>query len=203
MLKYTIKRLLQLIPILFAASILIFALVRISPSDPIASMTKGKKISAETRQALEKKYYLDKSYPEHYVIWINHAIRGDLGASFQHKQSVHSLIAERIPTTLQLVFMSAVLAIIIAIPVGVISAVRMNKLADRILSIATLILVASPVFLTAIVLMIVFALRLKMFPIFGAGEGFIQNLYYLFFTVTGIESEYGCADFAYYAKQYD
>lgn len=54
MLKYTIKRLLQLIPILFAASILIFALVRISPSDPIASMTKGKKISAETRQALEK-----------------------------------------------------------------------------------------------------------------------------------------------------
>lgn len=70
MLKYTIKRLLQLIPILFAASILIFALVRISPSDPIASMTKGKKISAETRQALEKKYYLDKSYPEQYVIWI-------------------------------------------------------------------------------------------------------------------------------------
>ena len=180
MLKYTIKRLLQLIPILFAASILIFALVRISPSDPIASMTKGKKISAETRQALEKKYYLDKSYPEQYVIWITHAIRGDLGASFQHKQSVNSLIAERIPTTLQLVFMSAVLAIIIAIPVGVISAVRMNKLADRILSIATLILVASPVFLTAIVLMIVFALRLKMFPIFGAGEGFIQNLYYLF-----------------------
>lgn len=180
MLKYTIKRLLQLIPILFAASLLIFALVRIAPADPIASMTKGKKISAETRQALEKKYYLDKSYPEQYVIWITHALRGDLGESYQHKQSVNSLISERIPTTLQLVFMSAVLALIIAIPVGVISAVKMNKLTDRILSVVTLVLVASPVFLTAIVLMIVFALRLKLFPIFGTGEGFWQNLYYLF-----------------------
>lgn len=180
MLKYAIKRLLQLIPILFVASILIFALVRITPSDPIASMTKGKKISAETREALEKKYHLDKSYPEQYVIWIGNVFRGNLGDSFQHKQSVNSLLAERLPTTLQLVFMSAVLAIIIAIPVGVISAVKMNKLTDRILSVVTLVLVASPVFLTAIVLMIVFALRLKLFPVYGAGESFVQNLYYLF-----------------------
>ena len=70
MLKYIVKRLLQLIPILFAASILIFALVRLSPSDPIASMTQGRHISEETREALEKQYYLDRSYPEQYVIWI-------------------------------------------------------------------------------------------------------------------------------------
>lgn len=180
MLKYVLKRLLQIIPMLFLVSVLIFALVRVTPSDPIASMTKGKKISMETREALESKYYLDKSYPEQYVIWIGNLFHGDLGDSFQHKQSVNSLLAERLPTTLQLVFMSAVLAVIIAIPVGVISAVKMNRLTDRILSIVTLVLVASPVFLTAFVLMIVFALRLKLFPVYGAGAGFVQNLYYLF-----------------------
>ncbi len=180
MLKYIIKRLLQLIPILFAASILIFVLVRLSPSDPIASMTQGRQISEETREALEKQYYLDRSYPEQYVIWIVNALHGDLGDSFQYRQSVTSLIADRLPTTLQLVIMSAVLALVIAIPIGVISAVKMNTALDRTLSVLTLILVASPVFLTGIVLMIVFALNLGLFPSFGTGYDFVSNLYYLF-----------------------
>ena len=166
--------------IVFAASILIFCLIRIAPSDPIASMTKGKKISEDTRAALEKQYYLDKPLPEQYAIWITHALRGDLGDSFDKKQSVTSLIAERLPTTLQVVLMSAVLALLISIPIGVISAVKMNTAVDRILSIVTLILVASPVFLTAIVLILVFALNLGWFPTFGTGDGFVENLYYLF-----------------------
>ncbi len=179
-LKYIVKRILQLIPILLAASILIFCMVRITPSDPIASMTKGKKISEETRISLETKYHLDKSYPEQYVIWITNALRGDLGDSFEYKQSVNSLIADRLPTTLQLVLMSALMALLIAIPVGVISAVKMNQITDRILSILTLIFVASPVFLTAIALMLIFALNLKWFPSFGSAKTFMENLRYLF-----------------------
>lgn len=180
MVKFICKRVLQMIPILFAVSVLIFCLVRITPSDPIASMTKGRKTSAETRQSLEEKYYLDRTLPEQYLIWITHAMRGDLGDSFEYKQSVNSLIAGRLPTTAQLVLMSAVLALVIAIPIGVISAVRMNRLTDRILSVLTLIFVASPVFLTAIALMLVFAMRLKLFPSFGSGKTFVENLRYLF-----------------------
>ena len=180
MLKFIIKRVLQLIPILLAASILIFAMVRITPSDPIASMTKGKKISEETRAALEEKYYLNKSLPEQYFIWITNALRGNLGDSFQYKQSVNSLLAGRLPTTLQLVLMSAILALVLAIPIGVISAVKMNTIVDRTLSILTLIFVASPVFLTAILLMLVFALKLNWFPSFGSGKTFVENLRYLF-----------------------
>lgn len=180
MVKYIVKRILQLIPILLAASILIFCMVRITPSDPVASMTKGKKISEETRQSLEEKYYLDKSYPEQYFIWITNALHGDLGDSFEYKQSVNSLIAGRLPTTMQLVLMSAVMALVVAIPIGVISAVKMNQMTDRILSILTLIFVASPVFLTAIILMLVFALNLKWFPSFGSGKTFVENLRYLF-----------------------
>lgn len=180
MIKFICKRVLQMIPILFAVSILIFCMVRITPSDPVASMTKGRKTSAETRKSLEEKYYLDRSLPEQYVIWITHALRGDLGDSFEYKQPVNDLIAGRLPTTAQLVLMSTVLALVIAIPVGVISAVRMNRLTDRILSVLTLIFVASPVFLTAIALMLVFALRLKLFPSFGSGKTFVENLRYLF-----------------------
>ncbi len=180
MAKYIGKRFLQMILILLAASILIFVMVRITPSDPIASMTKGKKISEETKTAIMQQYHLDKSLPEQYVIWITGVVRGDFGDSFDYKRPVNSLIAERLPTTLQIVLMSAVLALLIAIPVGIICAVKMNTWLDRLLSIMTLIFVASPVFLTAIVLMIVFALKLKMFPTFGAGKTFTENLYYLF-----------------------
>jgi peptide/nickel transport system permease protein len=178
--KYIVKRILQMILILLVTSVLIFALVRLSPSDPIASMTKGKAISADTRLALEKQYHLDKSLPEQYIIWITGALHGDLGDSFIHKDSINNLIADRLPTTLQLVLMSAILAIIISIPIGVISAVKMNTALDRALSVLTLFFVASPVFLTAIILMLVFALKIPLFPSFGTGDGFVENLRYLF-----------------------
>lgn len=180
MFKYIVKRILQMILILLVTSVLIFALVRLSPSDPIASMTKGKAISADTRLALEKQYHLDKSLPEQYIIWITGALHGDLGDSFIHKDSINNLIADRLPTTLQLVLMSAILAIIISIPIGVISAVKMNTALDRALSVLTLFFVASPVFLTAIILMLVFALKIPLFPSFGTGDGFVENLRYLF-----------------------
>ena len=180
MARFVIKRLLQMALIVFLASILIFAMVRVTPSDPIASMTKGKRISQETREALIRQYHLDKSVPEQYVIWITGALRGDLGNSYTKKQPVTDIIAGRLPTTMQIVLMSAILAIALSIPIGIICAVKMNTLIDRLLSTLTLILVASPVFLTAIVLMLVFALNLRWFPSFGAGKSFAENLYYLF-----------------------
>lgn len=180
MAKFIGKRLLQMILILFAVSVLIFGMVRMSPSDPISSMTKGRRMSEDTRNALIEQYHLDKSQPEQYMIWITGVLHGDLGKSFEYKDSVNNLLASRLPTTLQIVLMSALFALLLAIPIGIISAVKMNTITDRILSILTLIFVASPVFLTAIVLMLVFALKLKMFPSFGSGKNFVQNLYYLF-----------------------
>lgn len=179
MLQYIIKRIFQLILIILAVSVLIFVMVRLAPSDPIASMTKGKQISAATRLALEKQYHLDKSRPQQYFLWIGDVLRGNFGDSFQHRQPVLSLIGERLPTTLMLVLMSSVLAILIAIPIGIISAVKMNSVLDRVLSVLTLVFVSSPVFLTGIVLMLLFALRIQIFPAFGTGNSFWENLYYL------------------------
>jgi len=179
MFKFVLKRTLQIIPVLFIVSIIVFTMVRISPSDPVASMTKGKQVSAQAVEAIKARYHLDETPVKQYFIWIGGALRGDLGESFQHKQSVNFLIGERIGVTLQLVIMSAILSTVIAVPIGVLSAVKMNTPVDQALSVVTLIFVASPVFLTAIVLLLLFALRFPIFPSFGTGNGFWNNLWHL------------------------
>jgi len=168
---FILKRFGQMILIVFVVSVLIFAMVRITPSDPVASMTKGKNVSEETKNELRAHYHLDKSSSEQYLIWITGVFRGDFGESYQYKQSVTYLIGQRIGVTLKLVLMSGLLSILIALPVGIISAVKMNTWVDKFLSILTLIFVASPVFLTALVLMLIFALKLHWSPSIFQGNG--------------------------------
>ena len=177
--KYILKRLLFLIPILLVVSALIFFLIRLVPSDPIGSITSGRRISEETRASLTAQYHLDKSLPRQYVIWISGAIRGNLGDSFRYRQPVASLLAVRLPTTIQLVLMSAVFAVLLAVPAGIASAIKRNTVTDRIISAFMVFCVSSPAFLNAILLMLIFVFKLKWFPAFGAGQNFTENLYYL------------------------
>jgi peptide/nickel transport system permease protein len=177
--RYALKRLLALIPILLGVSFVVFFLIRLTPSDPIGSITSGRRISDETRSALMSQYHLDQSLPRQYLIWIGNVVRGDLGDSFRHRQKVTSLLAARLPTTMQLVLMSAVMAVFLAIPAGVIAAVKKDTFLDRFVSALMIYCVSSPVFLNAIVLMLIFSLHLRWFPPFGAGRSFIDNLYYL------------------------
>ena len=170
MLKYVLKRLLQMLPVLLVVSVMIFAMVRIVPTDPILSITNGRHVSEETKQQLREEFHLDKGPVEQYFIWMGNLLQGDMGQSYSHRASVNGLIGDRIGTTLSLVALAGVLAILIAIPLGVISAVKMNTIVDKILSMLSLIFVASPVFLTAIVLMLVFAVNLKLFPTIGTGS---------------------------------
>ncbi|AEF84203.1 oligopeptide transport system permease protein OppB [Treponema primitia ZAS-2] len=177
--RYIAKRILVLIPILLVVSVAIFFLIRLTPSDPMASITNGRRIGDETRAALIAQYHLDQSLPRQYFIWITNVFRGNLGDSFKHRQSVAYLLAARLPTTIQLVLMSAVFAVLLAIPAGVLCAVKRDSILDRIVSGIMIFCVSSPVFLNAIVLMLIFALRLRWFPAFGAGHNFGENLYYL------------------------
>jgi len=177
--RYILKRLLLLAPILLAVSAVIFFLIRLTPSDPIGSITSGRRISDETRASLTAQYHLDKSLPRQYVIWISNAVKGNFGDSFRHRQPVSALLAARLPVTIQLVLMSAVFAVLLAVPAGIISAVMRHTIIDRVISVFMIFCVSSPVFLNAILLMLIFVLRLRWFPAFGAGSGFMENLYYL------------------------
>jgi peptide/nickel transport system permease protein len=164
---------------MFVVSAVIFFLIRLTPADPISSITSGRRISDETRASLTAQYHLDRSLPEQYFIWIGNALRGNFGDSFRRRQPVAALFAARFPVTIQLVLMSSLMAVILAIPAGVLCAVKKNTAFDRIVSGFMVFCVSSPVFLNAIILMLIFALRLRWFPPFGAGQGFIGNLYHL------------------------
>jgi peptide/nickel transport system permease protein len=177
--SYILKRLFSLVPIMFIVSAVIFFLIRLTPADPIGSITSGRRISDETRASLTAQYHLDRSLPEQYLIWIGGVLRGNFGDSFRHRQPVVALFAARFPVTIQLVLMSSLIAVILAVPAGVICAVKKNTAFDRIVSGFMVFCVSSPVFLNAIVLMLIFALRLRWFPPFGAGQGFADNLYHL------------------------
>jgi len=177
--RYIIKRLLLLVPVLFIVSIVIFFLIRLTPSDPIGSITSGRRISDETRASLTAQYNLDKSLPRQYLIWISNAVKGNFGDSFRHRQPVGSLLAARLSVTIQLVLMSALFAVLLAVPAGIISAVNRHTIIDRAISAFMIFCVSSPVFLNAILLMLIFVFKLKMFPAFGAGSNFIENFYYL------------------------
>lgn len=180
MFRYVAKRVIQLVIVFFIVSILIFTVVRMTPLDPIASISKGKAMSEETRQALMKEYNLDKSWMGQYTTWIQGLFRGDFGKSFQYRQPVTELLAVRYKTSLQLVVMSAVMIIFLAIPLGVVSAAHKNSLLDQSLTVSSLVLVSSPPFFTGILLMLLFTMVWPIFPTFGTGEGFLSNLKFLF-----------------------
>ncbi len=177
--KYIFKRTLQMLVTIVIVSVLIFTVVRITPTDPIASITKGKPISAETKMALEKEYNLDQSMPMQYVNWVKGMFHGDFGKSYQMKESVSSILSVRMMTTVQLVLMSSVIIVLLAIPLGMLSAAKMNTLLDQSLTVVSLVLVSSPPFFTGLLMMLLFTMGWPIFPTFGTAGGFIENIRYL------------------------
>lgn len=169
LLKYTIWRLLQAIPALFGISVITFALINAMPSDPVAIMLGPEQLaSEEAREAARRRHGLDQPVLVRYVNWLMDVMRGDLGASFYYNGvPVTDKIMERLPATLLLVVASFVFSISLSIPLGVISAVRRNKLADHLARIFSLIGVSTPSFWIGLILIIVFGYHLRWLPVSG------------------------------------
>lgn len=143
-------RVLQFVLILLAASVLIFAMSHISQIDPVAVILGGKQTSAETITALREKFHLNDSLPQQYITWITGMLRGDFGLDFKYQQPVWDLIVGRLPVTLSLTVFSSVLAMIIAIPLGVYSGVKSNTGLDRGASLFSLLTMACPPFFISV-----------------------------------------------------
>ena len=143
-------RVLQFVLILLAASVLIFAMSHISQIDPVAVILGGKQTSAETIAALREKFNLNASLPQQYITWITGMLRGDFGLDFKYQQPVWDLIAGRLPVTLSLTLFSSILAMIIAIPLGVYSGVKSNTGLDRSASLFSLLTMACPPFFISV-----------------------------------------------------
>jgi len=166
--RYALRRLLVLIPVLLLVTILISSLIYFSPGDPVRVML-GLRAQEEAVVTIRAELGLDKPYHIRYLNWLSHAVRGNLGRSLQRNEKVLDLILERLPATLEMTLFAILIALIIAIPTGVISATRANTFIDNLLSFFSLFWVSMPGFWIAIVAVLLFSMHWGIFPISGRG----------------------------------
>lgn len=177
--NYIVKRLLALVPILIFTSFVVSGLVRLTPGDPALIMVGGRRTTPAILDAIRQQYGLDKDPLSQYVLWVGKAVRGDLGQSFRLKQDVTGLITARLPVTLKLIVLSVALSVLLALPLGVLTAVYKNTWVDYVGSFIALVGLSSPVYFSGIVFILVFGYWLGWFPALGAGKGFWDQLYHL------------------------
>ena len=171
---FLIRRVLQSIVVVLIVTMITFALLRSIPGNPaIAVMGPSAYRNPQAIAQFNHVYGFDLPWWRQYFLWLGHLLRGQLGFSWKLNQSVASLLADRLPKTILLVGISTIVALILAIPIGVIQAVRRNKFADHAFNAFSTIFYATPAFLIGIVLILVFAIKFPILPPEGPqGEGF-------------------------------
>ncbi len=170
MTQYIIRRLLQMIPITLGIMTLIFSLIHLIPGDPAVQIA-GEGARPEDVQNIRKSLGLDQPLWKQYVTYVSNVARGDLGRSFRTNESVAKEIAARYPATMVLAFGSMLVALLVAFPLGIISAIYRNSWIDNVARFFALIGVSMPSFWFGPLLIIAFAINRQWFPVSGREEG--------------------------------
>ena len=167
MIRYIIKRLLQLIPILIGITFLSFAMMRLAGGDAVTYMydNAGASVSQEVIDQTKKEYGLDQPFLVQYAKWFAGMVTGDMGTSYVSKRDVYDTFAEKLPATILLTVSSVILTMLIAIPLGIISAVKHNKWGDYLIRFLSFIGNSMPNFFAALVLMYFFSIKLGWLPV--------------------------------------
>ena len=156
--KYTGKRLLQLLPILFGITLLSFLLMNTGTADVIDVMesNSGGVMSEEEKDALRAEMGLDKPLVQQYVVWLGKVLRGDMGKSFVSGQPVFTTFLSRLPATIYLTITSILLTVFLSVPLGILSAVKQNRLTDYIIRFFSFIGNSLPNFFVSLLLILFF-----------------------------------------------
>ena len=173
MLSLFARRLVQLLPTLFFVSVLIFGLQQLLPGDPALVMA-GEEKDPEVIEQIRRQYHLDQPIPIQYLYWITGVLTGDLGESMRLKQPVLELIGQKLPVTLQLASMAMVIALVIGVGAGVISAVKKDTLWDYAANVFSLWGISTPNFWLGIMLILFFAVYLGWLPASGYVSPFVD-----------------------------
>jgi peptide/nickel transport system permease protein len=166
-----VKRLVQLLPTLFFVSILIFSLQHLLPGDP-AQVLAGEEANPEVIAQIRARYHLDRSLPVQYAYWMGGVLTGDLGESMRLRLPVGELIVQKLPVTLA--FMAMLIALLVGIPAGVISAVKKDSVLDYIVNVVALAGISTPNFWLGIMLILFFAVNLGWLPAGGYVSPFVN-----------------------------
>jgi peptide/nickel transport system permease protein len=174
-LPYISRRIAQSILVLFAVTLIAFSLIHLVPGDP-ARLMLGTRATDEAIAILRAQLGLDKPLPQQYVEFVVNAARLDFGTSLFLRTAIGPLILARAKNSAGLVIYSILVSLLIAVPLAILAAVRRNRPADHLVRLFTTITFAMPAFWTAILLVLIFSIRLDLFPTSGLGEGVAQYI---------------------------
>ncbi len=164
MTRYLINRILTSIPTLIAISMVVFLILALAPGNPMGEFANNPAITPEVRENIRRSLGLDQPIPIRYLKWILAFLQGDLGYSFTSRSPVLDLILQRLPTTLWIMGAAYILAVLIAFPFGIISALKRYSVLDQIITTVSFIGFSLPTFFTGLLFIIIFSVQLKWFP---------------------------------------
>jgi peptide/nickel transport system permease protein len=179
LLTFLQRRLVQLIPVLLGISLITFFMIHLIPGDPARNML-GPRATPERVAELRQSLGLDEPLWSQYRRFLTGVVRGDLGTSLYYRQAVGPLVVERLPPTVFLIVYSAVMALIVAIPLGIVAAVRRNSWIDQVIRTVSLVTLAMPAFWLGVLFILYFGLYHGWFPVGGYGDTFRDHLHHLF-----------------------
>lgn len=169
------RRLAMLVASLLVASFVIFGALYLAPGNPIAALSGGRSLPPSSLRVLEARYHLNQPFLAQYWYWLSNALHGNLGISITLRENVSSLIASRVWTTAGLVLYSSIIILVLGIGLGVLAGLRPG-IVDTSALVTSAISAAIPSFVAAIVLITLFAVKLRWFPALGNGTDFVSNL---------------------------
>ncbi|MFL5268073.1 MAG: ABC transporter permease [Stellaceae bacterium] len=164
MTRYLLRRLLIVVPSLFGISIVLFTVLALAPGDPFGELASNPNVPPEVADALRAKFGLDDPIAVRYLHWLAAMLHGDWGFSFASRINVDTLILQRLPATLLVIGSSQILALLIALPVGVYSAVRPYSIFDQVANLFAFVGFSLPTFFTGLIFILVFSIYLDWLP---------------------------------------
>ncbi|CAN5431219.1 ABC transporter permease [soil metagenome] len=179
LLGFIIRRVLQTLPTIAFILVVTFVLVRLLPGDPASAMLGDRAIDRDVER-INAQLGLDRSIPVQFLYFTRAVLTGELGDSIGLKLPVIDLILARLPVTLMLTGMAALIALLLAVPLAFVAALNRHRAPDSVIRGVFQVGLSMPVFYVGLVLLTVFAAKLRWFPVGGYGDNFLDNLYHLF-----------------------
>jgi len=165
-----LERLLHLIPVMLGVSAIVFVMMLATPGDPVNIMLGEQQATPEQRQALRKDMGLDLPAPQRFVHFLQNAAVGNFGMSYFHRRPVIEVILERLPATIELTAAALFIGLVLAVPLGVLAAVRKNSWMDRLATVGSLLGISMPGFWFGLLLMLLFGVWMQVLPISGRSD---------------------------------
>ncbi|MBX6341624.1 MAG: ABC transporter permease [Thermomicrobiaceae bacterium] len=161
MTRYIIRRLLTAIPTLVAISMVIFTILALAPGDPLSGLALNPAVPQEVRQKIRKSMGLDDPIPVRYAKWFSQLIQGNFGYSFRSHSPVKDQIVQRLPTTLAVIGTAYLVAVLLAIPIGVLSAVKQYSIFDNVATTLAFLGFSLPTFFTGLLFILLFSIKFR------------------------------------------